>query len=581
MSDSPVTARIEASIRGWQGWLSDLVGGRDVTRWQGWSMQRYLPALLAAQNQGGISIAPDEQIVASWPSLIWDDIPFTPPPPQTSTPGQSTSTLARPPANPANSAPISHALGNWRGALMVLTDRQILISREDPGRTCQVLAVDRRNLASVSPRHFKAAWGDGASATDGFELRIRNLAGSENQLAFRLVATPTTLSLAGLLENSGLPLSAPAADFSLNATSAFPLVAAPAEAVPAPPVGPPPPPPPTTRPVPPPPPMPATPPPPPAPSLANATVISPLPTPAAPPVPATPPPAPAPILANATVISPLPTPVTSPVFGSFATAAFSPPPPAGTSTEIPRVPPPPVGATTTEAPTAITAAGARPPASPGRNGLLVGVISALVVILVAGGGSVAYLLSRGALAFPGTAPAATAISTPTSASTAAAPSSAASSRRSTPTPTPTPTLNPREQALKQLNTARDQSLEGLQLDGRWILQVGSKYEGVTDPRETTASGSHTFMLPDIWATHESLAQTLDRQGSVLLLQATDFGRQVSLPGVTWVTVVDPVGSPVTDYDSGVAQCATLFPALSGDDLANVCMPRQLRPPFSG
>ena len=89
------------------------------------------------------------------------------------------------------------------------------------------------------------------------------------------------------------------------------------------------------------------------------------------------------------------------------------------------------------------------------------------------------------------------------------------------------------------------------------------------------------MLPDIWTAHDNLTKPFASRGVVLLLQATDCGRQVNLPDVTWVIVLDPAGSPVTSYDAGVARCAALYPNLSGDDLTNACMPRQLKPPFSG
>lgn len=97
----------------------------------------------------------------------------------------------------------------------------------------------------------------------------------------------------------------------------------------------------------------------------------------------------------------------------------------------------------------------------------------------------------------------------------------------------------------------------LRLDGRWVLQVDGKYEGVVDARQTTTSGSHTFMLPDIWYRHESLASELVDEGEILLLHATDFGRQADLPVVRWATLVDPVHSPITNFDEGVERCSAL------------------------
>lgn len=591
MSGNPA-GQIEFSIHQWKSWFSDLTGGRDITRWQGWATERYLPGLTAAWHQGAVALAADEQIVASWPCLIHDSAQPSPPQPKPPAADPTQPFPAKPPQ-------LSHAIGNWRGALMVLTDRQLLISREGPQGACQVLAVNREALASVSQHTFRAAWGDDGSADDGYELRMRNPDGTESQVPFRLVAKPIAGSLATLLASSGVRLAAPTSDPSLGDSVSAAEVARPAAA--SAPVAPdfstkkcatcakaarieakfcggcggafPPtaPPPAETAATPAQTPPPPPPPPPPAPPIAapapTITTLAPSARPA-PPVPVPPWLAPPQDPADPTVILPPPPPL-APV-----------PPPA------PPLPPPPPPPSPTAAQGGAESGTALPPALPGRNVPLTATIIATAAMLIVGTVSVVYLMSQGALALTGSAPR-TASSVPSATAptrdTASPTAAATPTPRQTPkpTPTPTPTLDPREEALERLNAARDESLDGLQLNGRWILQLGSKYEGVTDPRETTASGSHTFMLPDIWATHEDLASEFAGQGDVLLLQATDFGRQVSLPGVTWVTVVDPAGSPVTSYDAGVARCASLYPGLSGDDLANACMPRQLKPPFSG
>lgn len=148
----------------------------------------------------------------------------------------------------------------------------------------------------------------------------------------------------------------------------------------------------------------------------------------------------------------------------------------------------------------------------------------------------------------------------------------------TPSPTPTPSADPRTAAQQQLISARNSSLQGLDLDGRWALMLGSKYEGVTDPRQVTKSGSHTFGLPDIWDEHQDLTKKLQGEGinNVLMLQSADFGQQKATPGVIWVTIADPGG--LHNYSEAQAECAQLFPNLAGDDLANSCVPRQLTPP---
>lgn len=564
MPETQMAAQIEASIHEWPGWLSDVAGGRDIARWQGWASQRYATALYSARRAGALKMTEDEQVIASWPCLIYDEVAAGAPPRLAS--GQSLTDLGNPDVT-------ADVIGNWRGALMVLTDKQFLLSRQGPEGACQVMAVNRDALASVSPYSFEAAAGDGNSARDDFELRMRNPDGSESRVLFRLALTPTAGSLADLLEAAGVPLATAAKEFPPAISSSEPAaVAAIAPPPPPPPPAPTPPPPPPSAPPPPPPPPSAPPPPPslptPAADLVQATSISPPHVADVPPLPWTP------RVTDTTVASPPPAP--RPV--------LSPPPPlpplrTGAA-------PAPLVSQPSASPGGVATEPAPAPAKPGRNGPLIAVIIALAVILVAGTGGIFYLMSQGALALPGTARRATAAppaGAPTPITPTAPASTAAATPRPTPTrtPTPTPTLDPREQALKQLNEARDESLQGLELDGRWILQVGSKYEGVTDQRETTASGSHIFMLPDIWATHESLANRFSDQGEVLLLQATDLGRQVKLPDVTWVTLIDPVGAPVMNYEAGEARCAALFPNLSGDDLENSCMPRQLKPPFSG
>lgn len=613
-------AQIEASISEWRNWLSDLAGGRDIARWQGWAMQRYAPALYADQRLGTSVLGGNEQVVASWPCLIHHDV--SAPPMRPGGPAAASGSAAS-----ARSVVPSNALGNWRGALMVLTDRRLLISQETPDGTCQVMTIDRAALVCVGPCSFKAAWGDGPP-NDGYELTLRDSSGAQAKVQFRLVMAPTTGTLANLLERAGVPLSAPASDLSSWTSGTGPVITPataamalekpniPAEPeVPATPGVPAP----TTKQ------CPACakvtrleakfcgscgmafqgsvqqatetvsalPPPPSAPTVPAGipnTTIADFPAQQAEPVSwasldeALPPGeaeststllAPASNQMHATVLADPQPPVTAtwpPAAGQFNTVGASLPPVAAAT----RAPLPPAARTNPvarENPALIAKAG--------HNHALIAVVLALLLISVAGLGSVIYLLTQGALALPGHVPTPTTVAAPTRVvpSSSVPRSTPTPTRR--PTPTPTPNLDPRAKALGLLNDARDESLDGLQLDGRWILQVGSKYEGVTDPRETTASGSHTFLLPDIWTTHENLASALSSQGDVLLLQATDFGRQVSLPDVTWVTILDPVDSPVWDYDSGQARCAELYPNLWGDDLANACMPRQLRPPFSG
>lgn len=117
-------------------------------------------------------------------------------------------------------------------------------------------------------------------------------------------------------------------------------------------------------------------------------------------------------------------------------------------------------------------------------------------------------------------------------------------------------------------------------DGRWMTQLSSKWVGIRDARQTTDSGSHTFYASDIWKEYEAATAL---HGAVRLLQSTDFGEQHTYSAKPageplWVILYDP---ETFDSESDVRRwCESAFPALSGDDLKNVCLPRQARPPFS-
>lgn len=219
-----------------------------------------------------------------------------------------------------------------------------------------------------------------------------------------------------------------------------------------------------------------------------------------------------------------------------------------------------------------------PPARTGHlaRTVLIVVLAVLLVALVA---ATVFVLTRGSgTQTAGSAgQAATAVAGGDTSGNATNPASA-SSRAATPRTSQTPSVDARTRAQQQLDSARASSLRGLSLDDRWVLQLDSKYEGITDPRQTTASGSHTFGLPDIWAGHQDLATKVRGNGisRVLLLQSTDFGQQMTSPGVMWVTLADPGG--INSYAAGVTMCSQLFPNLSGDDLTNSCLPRQLSAP---
>ncbi|MBK7723156.1 MAG: hypothetical protein IPI32_13310 [Austwickia sp.] len=245
-----------------------------------------------------------------------------------------------------------------------------------------------------------------------------------------------------------------------------------------------------------------------------------------------------------------------------------------------------------------SAAIGQPPAGPSAR-VLTAIIAVLATSLLALG--LWWVTQR-----PGTPN--QAVSPPTSAPTQADPApSAPSASASVPVPPPTPalpsggvsttaapTMGPTtgpttgpgtapvtpsasapdpQQSLAELRTVREGSVDGLNLDGHWAAQLASKYDGVVDPLQTAGNGGHTFRYPDILAEYEQLRASHGE--STILLNGSDFGRQGGRTKQTWVTL----------YDGGFASaqeartwCTRAFPALTGQALANRCVPRALTAP---
>lgn len=259
----------------------------------------------------------------------------------------------------------------------------------------------------------------------------------------------------------------------------------------------------------------------------------------------------------------------------------------GTSTQLPATQLSSASVAGPPSPAGYTPQPTGPKKKPTKTGLII-TVAALALALIAGGGLWAHQTFSSTVASappPNTTPEQTPEPTPSSEPEIADPEpedeDSTLSEEPEEEPEPAEVLLSRDEALASLNAKRKASLKGLRLDGRWILQIDGKYEGVTDARQTTTTGSHTFMLPDIWLRHETFVRELSSEGDVLLLKATDFGRQADLPVVRWATIIDPVDSPIPNYEAGVARCSALYPHLTGDGLRNACNPRKLEPPFTG
>ena len=107
--------------------------------------------------------------------------------------------------------------------------------------------------------------------------------------------------------------------------------------------------------------------------------------------------------------------------------------------------------------------------------------------------------------------------------------------------------------------------------------MSSKYLGIVDPKQVTRGGSHTFRASDIYEEYQMIKALPGVGDHARLFLSTDYGKRFTVAGQPlWVTLV------VSDSFTGKADvnvwCAALFPALTGNDLENVCVPRQLNAP---
>lgn len=148
-----------------------------------------------------------------------------------------------------------------------------------------------------------------------------------------------------------------------------------------------------------------------------------------------------------------------------------------------------------------------------------------------------------------------------------------------PEPSPTPTAPTKaeleQQAYSRLEKQAAADLDRTTFQRQWAAQLSSKYVGVRDPRQRTASGSRTFKAVDIWVEHSELRQKFESSYDVRLLRGEDFGTHTTHDGDQfWYTLI------IDDFDSRAEVerfCASSFPRLSGEDLKNQCLPRTLKP----
>lgn len=146
---------------------------------------------------------------------------------------------------------------------------------------------------------------------------------------------------------------------------------------------------------------------------------------------------------------------------------------------------------------------------------------------------------------------------------------------------PTPTEDPQDAARIRLGELADAGAVSLVTDGHWVVQLASKWPGITDPLGTTASGSHRFKATDVLAEHEALRSQFG--DDVILIRSTDMGKQLNyskMPdGETlWVTLYDP--GTFSSRAAAQKWCNKSFADLDATERENACYVRQATYPHS-
>ena len=251
----------------------------------------------------------------------------------------------------------------------------------------------------------------------------------------------------------------------------------------------------------------------------------------------------------------------------------------------PKAPAPPQPAPVVVPPAPAPVISTTPPATPpkplARSGspLLWPLVATGLVLLLGIGG---YLFIRQrAESSPATSssPATVTVTKVAAPTSPIAPPQATPSQALTPTPTPTVTTDPEQSARDQLTALRAADLAFYRAADQWIVQLNSKWKGVSDASQVAVNGTHVFGLVDILAQHSALKARFG--SSVKLISSTDIGKQQNYPSKPanepiWVTIYDP--GTLGSGDSAAAWCRSMFPGLTGDALKNVCFPRQASPP---
>lgn len=218
-----------------------------------------------------------------------------------------------------------------------------------------------------------------------------------------------------------------------------------------------------------------------------------------------------------------------------------------------------------------------PPAEEKRRGWLIPVVASLAALALIAAGAVLvqrFVLAPSTLASPG--PVVTVTSTSTAPASTTAPATTTTAPQAPASTSQPPALSPDAQALADLQataTAAQPQLDAAVARHAWVAQLASKYVGISDPLQTTASGSHTFGAADILAEYRTMVAS-SNGSSVILADSRTFGQRKTMNGQPyWRTMA--LNPSFTSAATVKAWCASTFPALTGETLTNQCMPVQL------
>jgi len=216
-----------------------------------------------------------------------------------------------------------------------------------------------------------------------------------------------------------------------------------------------------------------------------------------------------------------------------------------------------------------------PPAQPAGDRAKL-VVGAIVIAALSGAAVYAFSGATASPSQPESVPtvALETAGAPETSESASSPTEAAQTSPAPQTPTPTETaLTEEEERTLALTTLDEMVLADRALRpvrGQWVAQLASKFEGVVD----TSQQSAPFTVPQILDEVELHRGNPEYGHLVRLILQGDWGKSEAGSQPLWVTVVD---LDYSNREAVLAWCEDHF-TQRGEDLLNVCYPRELHLP---